>query len=108
MGIFAGQVLRLLWKLQKIFDFQSQWNHQLDYNSGHIGNPIYPLFYPYSSEYPAPFPLIWPRINNQKNLDPVCKKGKDLVGKESILGGPLLFMFSNSLPHNYTTMWKIT
>ena len=31
-----------------------------------------PLFYPHRSEYPAPFHVMWPRINNQKILDPVC------------------------------------
>ena len=42
---------------------------QLGYNSGHIANPFSPLFYPHRSEYPAPFHLMWPRINNQKVLD---------------------------------------
>ena len=45
---------------------------QLGYNSGHIGNPFYTLFYHRRSKYPAPFHLMWPRINNQKFLDPVC------------------------------------
>ena len=42
--------------------------------SGHIGNPLSPLFYPQRSEYPAPFHVMWPRITNQKILDPVCTK----------------------------------
>ena len=44
---------------------------QLGSNSGHIGNPFFLLFYPRRSEFPTPFHLIWPRINNQKTLDPV-------------------------------------
>ena len=44
---------------------------QLDYNSGHIGNPFSPFFYPHRSEYTAPFYLMWPRINNQTILDPL-------------------------------------
>ena len=44
---------------------------QLGYNSGHIANPFSPLFYPPRSEYPAPFHLMCPRINNQKILDPL-------------------------------------
>ena len=43
---------------------------QLGYNSGHIANPFSPLFYPHRSEYPAPFHIMWPRINFQKILDP--------------------------------------
>ena len=42
---------------------------QLGYNSGHIANTFFPLFYPYSFEYPAPFHLMWPIINNQSILD---------------------------------------
>ena len=45
---------------------------QLGYNSGHISNPFSPLFYPHHYDCPAHFHLIWPRINNQKILDPVC------------------------------------
>ena len=41
---------------------------QLGYNFDHIGNPFSPLFYPHRLEYPAPFNLMWPRINNQKIL----------------------------------------
>ena len=41
------------------------------FNSGHIGNPFSPLFHPHCSEYPAIFHLMWPRIKNQKILDPV-------------------------------------
>ena len=44
---------------------------QLGYDAGHIGNPFSPLFYPNRSEYPAPFHLMWPRINNEKILDPL-------------------------------------
>ena len=44
---------------------------QLGYSSGHIGNPFFPFFYPHCSEYPAPFHLMWPRISNQKILDPL-------------------------------------
>ena len=43
----------------------------IGYDSGHIGNPFSPLFHPHRSEYPAPFLLMWPRINNQKIVDPV-------------------------------------
>ena len=45
---------------------------QLGYNSGHIVNPFSPLLSPHRSEYPAPFHLMWQRINNQKILDPLC------------------------------------
>ena len=44
----------------------------IGYDSGHIGNPFSPLFHPHRSEYPAPFHRMWPRINNQNILDPVC------------------------------------
>ena len=44
---------------------------QLGYNSGHIGKHSPPLFYPHRSEYPAPFHLMWPRMNNEKILDPM-------------------------------------
>ena len=44
---------------------------QLGCNSDHIGNPFSSLFYPHRSEYPTPFHLMWPRIHNQKILDPV-------------------------------------
>ena len=44
---------------------------QLGYDTGHIGNPFFPHFYPHRSEYPAPLHLMWPRINNQQILDPV-------------------------------------
>ena len=44
---------------------------QLGYNSGHIGNPFSPLFYPPRSEHPALFHLMWPRIHKQKILDPL-------------------------------------
>ena len=33
-----------------------------------------PLFYPPRSEYPAPFHLMWPRINKQQILDSVCNR----------------------------------
>ena len=52
---------------------------QLGYNSGHIGNPFSPLFYPHRPEYPGPFHPMWPRINNQKILDPVWISGA--IGK---------------------------
>ena len=38
---------------------------QSGYNSGHIDNPFPPLFYPYRSEYLAPFHVMWPKIDNQ-------------------------------------------
>ena len=44
---------------------------QLGYDSGYIGNPFSPLFYPNRSEYPVPFHLMWPGIDNQKILDAV-------------------------------------
>ena len=44
---------------------------QLGYYSGHIANPFSPLFYPPRSEYPFPFYLMCPRINNQNMLDPL-------------------------------------
>ena len=53
---------------------------QLGYDSGHIGNPFSPLFYPHRSEYPASFHLMWPRINNQKILNPVCIQYNDVIG----------------------------
>ena len=45
---------------------------QLVYIYGHIANPFSPLFYLHCSEYPAPFHVMWPRINNQNILDPKC------------------------------------
>ena len=45
---------------------------QLGNNSGHSGNPFSPLFYPYRLEFPEPFHLMWPRIDDQNILDPVC------------------------------------
>ena len=44
---------------------------QLGYNSGHIANTFFPLFYSHSFEYPAPFHLMWQRINNRDILDPL-------------------------------------
>ena len=44
---------------------------QLGYNSGHIANPFSPLFYPQRSEYPAPFYLMWPRIDDKKIVNPL-------------------------------------
>ena len=45
---------------------------QLGYDSGHIANPFYPLFYPHRSEYPALFHLMSQKINDQKILNPLC------------------------------------
>ena len=56
---------------------------QLGYNSGHMGDPFSPLFYPPHSEHPAPFHLMCPRIYNQKILDPLCNVDiNDLAGYE--------------------------
>ena len=46
---------------------------RLGYNSGHIANPFFPLFYPHGHrlKFPAPFHLMLPTINNQQILDPL-------------------------------------
>ena len=72
---------------------------QLGYDSGHIGNPFYPLFYYHLSEYPAPFHIMWPRMNNQKILYPLCahrnsrydfKPLRSLSGAD-LMGGKRIF-----------------
>ena len=45
---------------------------QLGYNSVHIANPYSSLFYPHCSNTLPPFHLMWPRINIQNILDPLC------------------------------------
>ena len=47
---------------------------QLGYKSGHIGNPFSPLYYPHRFEYPAPFHIMLPRIDNQTIWDPVSQR----------------------------------
>ena len=41
---------------------------QLGYDSCHIANPFYPLFYPHRSEFLTLFHEMWPRIDNQNTL----------------------------------------
>ena len=77
---------------QKAIDDYMNWRthsgiiFQLGYDSSHIGNPFSPLFYPHCSEYPAPFHLMYPRINNQNILDPPW---------HPITLGPAFDIFSN-------------
>ena len=58
---------------------------QLGYNSGHIGNPSSPFFYPHRSEYTAPSHPMCPRIDNQNVLDPVCMVKADCINMLSFL-----------------------
>ena len=53
------------------FPYHCEINVQLGYNSGHIGIPFSPHFYPPRSEYPAPLHLMWPRIDIQTILGPL-------------------------------------
>ena len=65
--------IKIFFSWKKMYWRLSPWIIvQLGYNSGHIANPFSPLFHPHRSEYPAPFHLMWPRINNQTILDPLC------------------------------------
>ena len=75
---------------------------QSGYTSDHIGNPFSPpLFYPHRSKYPAPFNLMWPRINIQKILDPLCSKSCLLTFRQNIhfISSPSLDILEPTIDH---------